>query len=172
MAAQPVYKSYERFADSETIRQGARPSQVDDIPRAAAFRTIDISSTGSVHHSFLLLTQEEERKTENSKYWARLEAERRALKGEAKDIKTRLVLFNRYSDWCDFVLDLYGLEFRIEPSFFRACQNYPTELDHKPLSFLEEHPPAFLDLGRGWCGKIIDRTFDHPLIRGGMTIST
>lgn len=169
MTSQPVFKTYKEFANSVTpqLRGGILAHRSHHPSR---FQTVDISSTGKVDSSILELTDEETRNIE--KYHARLEAERRALTALSKDVKTRLVLFEQREVESGFVHDLYGLEFQVEPSFFRACINYRSNPDYKPFVFVEGGPPAFLRLGKGWGAKFIDRGFNHALTRGGMTIST
>lgn len=167
MTSQPVFKTYKEFADS--VRPPPRGVLGHPGYHPSRLRIVDISSSGNVDNWSLELTDEETRSTE--KYHARLETERRALRALPKDVKTRLVLFEQREHESSFIYDLYGLEFRIEPSFFKACIGYESNLDYKRLVFLEQGPPAFLKLGKGWGAKFIDRGFNHPLLRGGMTIS-
>lgn len=165
MADQPVYKTYREFLHS---RQDVASFEIKDYGfDNSAFHTIDISSTGSVHTSSMELSPEE-RSWSPDKYLARLETERGALKFVPNNIKTRLVVFEQDEDFANFVNffhNLYFLEFRIGHPFLRACSS------REPLLFPEESSPAILNLGEGWCAKFIDREFDHPLTRSGMTIS-
>jgi hypothetical protein len=88
-------------------------------------------------------------------------------------MKTRLVLFSNRGGHDEFVGDLYGVEFQIEPSFFAACEhtlNSSVSVEQGHALYLEEDPPAFLNLGRGWCAKFVDQGYDHPLVRKGVTI--
>jgi hypothetical protein len=135
-------------------------------------RVIDISSAGNIHDFQLNLTDEECWR-HSEKYQVRLEVEHQALRDEAGDVKTRLVLFSDRRGHDEFVKDLYGVEFQIEPSFFVACEPTLTSsvsVEHGHMLFLEEDPPAFLNLGRGWCAKFVDQGYDHPLVRKGVTI--
>jgi hypothetical protein len=80
-----------------------------------------------------------------------------------------LILFagNRNLDSC--FGDLYGVEFELEPSFLRACSGLSDGNHNRPW-FLKRDPLPFLDLGSGWCAKMIDQKFDHPLTKRGVTI--
>jgi hypothetical protein len=138
------------------------------IPRrwwSAPFSVIDVSSTGEM--SVFQVTQPEfDEIAETYDSW--LHAERQALRTGSKDLKTRLVLFQQ----ADFVLlDLYGAEFRIHPSFFLACDLGSSDPNRWRASLLKEDPPTFVDMGKGWCAKIIGEECDHPLTRNGVSIS-
>lgn len=126
-------------------------------PLMSELRVVDISSTGEVHDCWW------------AKYKTRLEEERQALRDERGDVKTRLVLFTGGSTSLRDVCELYGVEFQIEPSFFLACAHGGQKFG-RPLLFLDEDPPTFLNLGRGICVKIVDKQFNHPFIQNGGTI--
>ena len=137
------------------------------FPIGSQVQIIDVSPSGYVSESTLQYDGSVSR--EDEKYKKRLENERQALKAETKHvlIKTRLVLFSGRGVKDFLLYDLYGLEFGIDPYFFFACTD---QANDTPL-FPEEDPPAFLNFGEGWCAKIIDQNFDHPLTRGGVTVS-
>jgi hypothetical protein len=144
MASQPVYESYEEFVESVTPQWRFDLRFFHDRSLTAfdrGFQVLDFSSTGDLRKSLLELTHEE--KDDIQKYRARLEAERQALKAEGKDIKIRLVMFSGVAG--TLLRDLYGIEFRIEPSFLGDCERFApwSRFDSSPL-FVEDMTPTSL----------------------------
>jgi hypothetical protein len=178
-ATPPVYESYYELAKSVTPQWRWEEGVGQEFKYVAslaevehAFRVVDISSIGNIHDSCVKLIGQEVY-GDKEEYRTRLEAERRSLRAEARDIKTRLVIFSHPQSsyqFNRFVGDLYGVEFRIEPAFFRACTS-AHEAGNRPTLFLQEEPPSFIDFGNGWCAKFIDHGCDHPLTKKGVEIS-
>jgi hypothetical protein len=166
-APEEPHRLYQEFAKSVTPLW--RHQELEKLEQRyywdfkALTSIVDISLTGNVHGVQLELTESES--CFRQEYQSRLEAERQALRKEDGDIAIRLVIFRRPHQ---FVRDLYGVEFQIEPSFFLACGH---GLDHRSLCVLQEEPPCFIDLGRKCCVKFVDGNYDHPLTRKGVTIS-
>lgn len=185
MASQRVYKYYKEFSASVTPRwrKDLQFSANHFHKGNSAFRIIDVSSTGAVDDLYLELNEDEKNDAfkyrdgnPDNRYQTRLEVERQALRAEQKDIRTRLVLFEQSETTTGFIHDLYGIEFQIEPSFFIACTSINWRSTHPsfyytPSLFPKEDPPAFLSFGKGWCAKLVQRDFDHPLIKRGAVIS-
>lgn len=130
--------------------------------RLTVIRIVDISTAGTIKESHLEVSL--------SEYQNRLDAERQTLRYEGGDLETRLVLFSPKGCINSLICDLYGVEFRIEPSFFAACTP-PAASNYRFSSVLEEDPPTFLRLGRGRCAKLVAQNSDHPLVRKGVAIS-
>lgn len=134
----------------------------------SVIRIVDISTAGNIAESHLELGQSE--LLDKAQYKDRLDAERQTLRKEGGDLKTRLVLFSPLYRIDDFICDLYGVDFRIEPSFFAACTP-PASRAYRFSSVLDEGPPNFLRLGRGWCAKLVGQDCNHPLVSKGVAIS-
>lgn len=159
MPSQLSYESYEEFENAVDSKDGFTEYFVGSDYLCQSFRTIDISTTGSIDDSGPTSVS---MRISRGEYRDRLEVERLRLRSLHKDVKTRLVLFNLQFSHASFIKDLYGIEFLIEPCFFEAC---------KMGSASYRGRPDVLDLGWGCCAKLIDRDFDHPLIRRGLAIS-
>ena len=164
---QPTKSSYYEFERSLTSKCMARLRPVD-LQHAyksnfTTVRIIDVLPTGIIRESSMEL-QVNVFPTADG-YQNRLAMEREALIADSKDIKTRLVLFVEEPRRITLFKDLYGVEFEIESSFFRACEG-----ESLGDVFLGDEPPAFLDLGSKCCAKVIDQKFDHPLIKRGVNV--
>lgn len=166
MAALPdPFRQYDEFARSMVPRW--RPEdRVPRFGRHSPIHVVDISSTGEVRQSVLLIADFTSNR--DPQYLVQLEAQREALKTEDGDIRTRLVLSSDVWTSRGFLYDLYGVEFAIKPAFFEAAMRS----NQQSSWLLGEHIPTFLDLGRGYVAKFIGKDFDHPLTRKGVNIST
>lgn len=162
----PENGRYINFARSVRPQWRQSSFEISHFPRST-IRVVDISSTGSIHDCHLQLSEKETQPRHIKDYETRLEAECQAIKTEVGDVKTRLVLFDRPLGHDESVMDLYGVEFRIEQSFFNAC--FVDNPDYRDKRF-QDDPPTFLDLGKGCCARFVDQDFDHPLIRRGVTV--
>ena len=160
-------KPYREFARS-VLPQWRHDSHFQSHLSTSVIRIVDISTAGDIDESPLELGPSE--LLDKGQYMNRLDVERQTLRDQGGDLKTRLVVFS--PDHCidDFICDLYGVDFRIEPSFFAACIP-PTNLTHRYSPVLEEDSPTFLRLGRGCCAKLVGQDCHHPLVSKGVAIS-
>ena len=60
---------------------------------------------------------------------------------------TRLVLFTALDEYSDLTHEIYGVEVRIEHSFFFSCEGPKRRGFERPL-FTKKDNPMFLDFGR------------------------